>query len=211
MSEQESLLFKAEDLCISNFSKMPVIRTFKSILTDEEFAFAGLTVEHSPGKNTSFIYPAAKFIRDDSENEVLSNALVSRRSVQKTLYVDPLCVTLTTAPDLSLLKERIDQLRELATDDDVSFDEASASEAIGWLRTAKPPILPSVFLVNNGNIRLLWRSEERQLGIQFLGNGAGQFVFLGQDDQADRVFGTRKVSELLKLLRGLDLATLLGF
>lgn len=77
---------------------------------------------------------------------------------------------------LELLK-RIQFLRVEAEIDSVPFSEASHSEFLAFMRSVRPTARPSLFLNDNGNLRALWKSEQReQIGLQFLGGGQIQFV-----------------------------------
>ena len=191
---------------------MPIIRTFESLLTDEDFASAGLKVEHHPKRNASFIYPASRLIADDGENCLLHPSSISTRHFrpESFIYTDS-CLNRWENSDLSAVIERLKELQEVAAEEEIEFHEASAQEAIEWLRSIAPRELPSAFLVNNGNVRLLWREDGKQLGVQFLGNGLAQFVFLGENDQTDRVLGTRSVHDLGKLIAALDVRDIVGF
>jgi hypothetical protein len=195
-----------------DFSKMPVIRRFESLLTDEDLASVGFRVAAHPTRNTFYIYRAAETLATEDDNPVVLNAITPRRHVvhHGGLWIDPFAGDTQTQIDFAPIAERIEELRAIAVEDEIPFNDNSAQEALEWLRLASPPILPSVFLVNNGNTRLFWRHQNEQLGIQFLGDGTAQFVFLGDDDQTERIFGSIRVSELLKRINGLDLFTVLG-
>lgn len=219
MSEQEAVFFNFDDADASaktdtrNFAHIPVIRTFESLLTDEDFQSAGLKVAAHPAKNTFYIYPASEVLDADDDSRVRYNRITPASYVfhHIDLWVDPSAGNERTQIDLAPIAQRIEELRESAAADDLPFREKSAREAVEWLRLVSPPNLPNMFLVNNGNIRAFWRNGEEQLGVQFLGDGAAQFVFLGEDDQTERIFGSVKVTELVKRLNGLDLTALLGF
>lgn len=212
MSGHEAALFKLDDRAeetLGRFSKMPVIRKFESLLTDEDFVNAGFKVERHPSKSTFYIYASHRATNED-QDQIHSNVLVTRPQVaHNVLWIDPT----SNAQEIEVdpISERLNDLRELAADEGLPFNESSAEQAMAWIRAAAFPNRPNVFLVNNGNTRLFWRDGDRQFGIQFLGDNTAQFVFLGEDDQTERIYGSIKVSELVRLISGLDLSSLLGF
>jgi hypothetical protein len=192
-----------------SFSKVPIIRKFESMLTDDDFESAGLKVAHNARKNSFFIFPATEWLFHGNDDGALTNSMtthfVSVRNVESFTGVTECSL------DLDPLIERINELREIASDDEIPFRENSAEQAIDWIRELAPTVKPSIFLVNNGNIRLVWHRGKEQLGIQFLGDGNAQFVYLGLDDQHERVFGSIRAAELRRLVGGLDLSSMLGF
>jgi hypothetical protein len=218
MNSQRVALFNYDDVGSSHkrdkrvFSKAPVIRRFESLLTDQDFECAGLKIAPHPTSDTFYIYPASELFATNYENLVVTNAIAPGRfgPYHDSLWLDPLSRREPAKDDLPSILERINELRDISAEENLPFEERSAEEALEWLRMMRPRELPSVFLVNNGNTRLFWRDGDRQLGLQFLGNGSAQFVYLGDDDQSERVFGSMKVTEVVGLISGLDLWDILG-
>ena len=209
MSEQDSVLFKSDKIGaedesrLPNFSNVPVIRNFESLLSDEDFASAGFKVAPHPTKNTFYLYPSSQLLAGSDRTEHIFNTVTPGRYVvsHSLLCTAPLLAKDAAQVDFAPILERIEELRALSTDEHAPFNERSAEEAVAWVRLATPQRLPNVFLLNNGNTRLVWRDGQKQLGIQFLGDGTAQFVYLGQDDQTERVYGSTKVSEQLTISR----------
>lgn len=197
----------------AKFSSVPVIRSFESLLTDDEFASAGLTVAKHPSKTTFYVYgPSSDFLVPDDLRETKSNTLMQGR-----YFVSPVNLldlkTKSPSPhvDLRKIRDRIDELRALAKEEQLSFNSKSAAAALGWLERLCLRTLPHVFLLNSGNVRLLWRERGSQLGIQFREDGTAQFVFLGEDDQSEQIYGAVKTNDLTRRISGLDLFELIGF
>jgi hypothetical protein len=212
MSEDSSLVFKTAAGVSAKFSKIPAIRKFESLVSDEEFETAGFKIARHPLSETCLIVPASQFVFADEENR--SNKLFGNKNTFLQTFSSVAAEERTTplaVQNFDPVVERISELRSIALEDELPFSEDSATEALEWLQAAAPPATPSVFLLTNGNLRFLWRRGETQLGIQFLGAGTTQFVFLGKDEQAERIFGSLPVNELLKRIGGLDLSGALGF
>lgn len=212
MTEAESSVVKLPLVGATSFSKIPVIRKFESLMSDEEFESAGLKISRHPLKDTCLILPGSDFIQTD-EDDNSSNRLTTQHALLHR-FVFPAEKKLSSIQaerDFEPVAARLRELRELATEEGMSFSESSVAQATRWLRIASPPVLPSVFLLNNGNIRFLWKRNDTQLGIQFLECGTVQFVFLGEDDRIERIFGSLRATELLKRISGLDLLGVLGF
>jgi hypothetical protein len=75
------------------------------------------------------------------------------------------------------IEERLRDLRIEAELNDEPFSDLSADDLRSFLASLKLTRRPSIFLLDNGNLRILWRNDAKeQVGIQFLGIGVVQFV-----------------------------------
>jgi len=76
------------------------------------------------------------------------------------------------------------RLRELRIDAESSgepFSDASLDDLWVFLDSFPNATRPAIFLLDNGNLRALWKNEAKeQVGLQFLGNGEVQFVIFSQ-------------------------------
>jgi hypothetical protein len=73
--------------------------------------------------------------------------------------------------------ERLQELRYDAASSGAPVSESSIRDFAYLLRKAQPARRPSIFLLDNGNIRSLWLNDKKeQVGLQFLGDGEVQFV-----------------------------------
>jgi hypothetical protein len=113
------------------------------------------------------------------------------------------------------LAKRVQSLKIEAELDGVPFSLASYADFLSFLTETQPRSRPSLFLNDNGNLRVLWRNDAReQIGLQFLGGGNIQFVIFkhrpgadamtrvaGMDTKAN-ILGYIKASGALGLLAG---------
>jgi hypothetical protein len=113
------------------------------------------------------------------------------------------------------LSKRIQFLKVESEIDRVPFSDASLADFQAFLRDIGPRARPSLFLNDNGNLRALWKNDQReQIGLQFLGDGNIQFVIFKQRggalkmarvagiDAKDKIFGHIKASGAEGLLFG---------
>jgi hypothetical protein len=105
------------------------------------------------------------------------------------VWGNPLRKYLTEADAQRQLQHRIegqieDRLRELRVDAQVegeAFSEASASDLRQFIQSVGVTKGPAIFLLDNGNLRALWRGADgQQVGLQFLGGRRAQFVIFSQ-------------------------------
>jgi hypothetical protein len=103
--------------------------------------------------------------------------------------IDPVGAIVNKAAELwkrqLITKTHIEyRLRELHLDalrDAEPFSESSLADLRSFLTTLQLTERPSIFLLDNGNLRLLWRNDAKeQVGLQFLGDGVVQFVMFAQ-------------------------------
>jgi hypothetical protein len=99
-----------------------------------------------------------------------------------------------------------DRLRELHVDASRSvepFSESSLADMRSFLDSLPFAERPAIFLLDDGNLRAVWRNAEKeQVGLQFLGGGIVQFVMFVRRQQPpmmSRSAGT----DALTAIRGL--------
>ena len=81
----------------------------------------------------------------------------------------------------SPLFKRAQFLRIEAAFDCVRCSDASFTDFQAFMHQMRPMVRPSLFLNDNGNLRALWRNDQReQVGFEFLGEGNIQFVIFKQ-------------------------------
>ncbi len=89
-------------------------------------------------------------------------------------------------------QDRIGLLMDYADEDGFSINRASEDDFWSFIKSFQRPKKGSLFLRDNGNLRVLWSGEEgNQIGIQFLGGGSVQYVIFKSrsKDFIDRVSG----------------------
>ena len=111
------------------------------------------------------------------------------------------------------LIRRIRYLKTEAIKSDERFSASSENalkEAMKVLPYSKPP---SVFLLENGNLRTVWRcSDKQQIALQFRGNDDIQFVFFFKREDSDEIkfaYGRDSVAGIIKQIEGFNLSHLL--
>jgi hypothetical protein len=105
---------------------------------------------------------------------------------------------------------RLNELGDIAKEEGIPFNAKSREQARKWLKLTGASKPPRVYLLANGNTRLVWSDGERQIGIQFFGEATIQFVSLGDPDGQERVFGTAALSKLGCIIRGLEMDSVVG-
>lgn len=86
-------------------------------------------------------------------------------------------------PHFDFIEAQVEELRQHATDENETFEEASAVEALRFCHALASDFEPAVFLLANGNLRAVWQNEARdQIGIQFIPGGLFQYVILRDRD-----------------------------
>jgi hypothetical protein len=105
---------------------------------------------------------------------------------------------------------RITDLREIAKDEEGLFNEESAKEGERFASKLTTHRRPSVFLVANGNLRLLWASDAgEQIGLQFIGNSEVQYVLMARrDEKIATVMGVDRVDAIMRYINAAGLAQL---
>jgi hypothetical protein len=94
--------------------------------------------------------------------------------------------------------ERLQELRYDAESSGAPVSESSVHDFRYLLHKAQPARRPSIFLLDNGNIRALWLNDKKeQVGLQFLGEGEVQFViFVQRPTLMARDHGTETLSAM---------------
>jgi hypothetical protein len=122
-------------------------------------------------------------------------------------------VEFANPPPRPYTRSRIDALREDALDEEIQVHDASESDLHRFLLTWTGASDPFISLLDNGNFRILWDSDDgRQIGLQFLGDDSVQFVLFAKRDgvaQLSRSAGRDTVDGVVRQIRGLDLLSLL--
>lgn len=135
----------------------------------------------------------------------------SRSTVAKFGIDDPVH-ELIVAEAVRLFKQQLineqmqNRVRELHIDalrSQDPFSEASFNDLKQLIGTVRLTRRPSIFLLDNGNLRALWKNDaNEQVGLQFLGRGAVQFVmFAKRPTFMMRESGVDELSAIAERLR----------
>ena len=109
-------------------------------------------------------------------------------------------------------RSRIEELRRFAALD--GFSVSKASESDFWSFLTSMPFLrrAGVILMENGNLRAVWRSEDKsRLALQFLGNKSVEYVIFKRRRGAkeiSRAAGFDTLDGLKRQILAFDLTTL---
>ncbi len=116
-------------------------------------------------------------------------------------------------PPRETTRARIIALRGNAQDEEIQVHDASEADLHKFLLTWAGASDPLISLLDSGNFRILWDSEDgRQIGLQFLGNDSVQFVLFAKRERTDhliRLADRDTVDGVVRQIRALDLLSLL--
>ena len=111
-------------------------------------------------------------------------------------------------------ESRLSELQNEAAQDGYELNLASSNDFKEFLRYLPGLRRGNLILVDNGNLRLIWKDDEgTQLGLQFLGGSRIQFVIFKQRlnrEQITRVTGRDSLAEIEKLIKAFELEPLLS-
>jgi hypothetical protein len=74
------------------------------------------------------------------------------------------------------INERIAELREYAREDGEACNEGSIKDFLAFPSCFTGMEGPYLFLLDNGDLRALWKSADRKFAIEFLGEGRARFI-----------------------------------
>jgi len=112
------------------------------------------------------------------------------------------------------VKNRISFLLQEAKSEGIPFDRAS--EVDFWRFIDARPLLkkPRVFLVDNGNLRAVWKGEKgAHIGLQFLGDGKIQYVVFATRPgtlEPSRSYGRDTFEGTLRQIAGFEIEDLIS-
>jgi hypothetical protein len=158
-------------------------RIFRTRMTNQDFAHRGIIVGD----------------QNDRANRFLGGA---RGRTVYQIYPETTGRVANDPDWLPDVERRVTNLRTEAREENLPFAEASAIAALTFARSLHGYHRPSVFLVGNGNLRLVWSSDtEDRLGLQFREDDKVQFVASVRfDDMFEETYGTKHVSRLRSFL-----------
>ncbi len=110
----------------------------------------------------------------------------------------------------SSLRKRLSDLENIAVSDGITLSRDSEADLTNFLRTAVPKQRPSLFLLENGNFRAVWKGNAgEQVGLQFLGKGEVQFVIFAcrhDPELTIRSSGRDTLKGILRVIEAFELA-----
>ena len=111
-------------------------------------------------------------------------------------------------------ENRIEELREFASEDDEPLDINESSEEDFWCFVKSVPWSKEaeLMLMENGNLRAVWkRDDEMHIGLHFLGNSRGTYVIFKRRHGANKVSraaGIDTLEGVKKQARAFDISLL---
>jgi len=82
---------------------------------------------------------------------------------------------------LAAILRRASELIRIGRDEGYEISQPSLADLFRFVRSNNIASRPYIVLVESGNFRAVWKDADgRQVGLQFLGSGEVQFVFLGR-------------------------------
>ena len=108
-----------------------------------------------------------------------------------------------------LYVERIETLRELASEDGYVLDESSYNNFHKFLENYPRLLHADLVLLDNGNLRAIWKGENgTEIGLQFLKDSRVQYVLFnefGPNFVESRPYGRGGFEETMKKINEFDL------
>ena len=108
-----------------------------------------------------------------------------------------------------LYVERIETLKELASEDGYDLDESSYNNFHKFLEKYPRLVHADLVLLDNGNLRAIWKGENgAEIGLQFLNDSRVQYVLFnefGPNCVESRPYGKGGFEETMKKIKEFDL------
>ncbi|MDD9984065.1 MAG: hypothetical protein OXU81_22360 [Gammaproteobacteria bacterium] len=79
-------------------------------------------------------------------------------------------------------QRRIDQLRSFAEEDGIALSSLSEDDFFDFACNEPQTRAASLVLLDNGNLRAVWRSGQQEVGVQFYGGGSVQYLISREGD-----------------------------
>lgn len=106
------------------------------------------------------------------------------------------------------LRDRMTELKSWAKEEGDPFSEQSEKDFFSFFRINNLKN-PNLFLLPNGNLRAVWRKNDRQIGVQFIGKYKGQFVLLDGDGlKPNQTLGMNDLQTIMGIVEGAGLSEL---
>lgn len=113
----------------------------------------------------------------------------------------------------SAINQRISTLKRMGMEENIPLSEESGKLLVEFLNKRTVDNKPSIFLLENGNFRALWKNKKgEQIGLQFLPDGNIQFVFFARRTDSSalaRSYGIDTHEGIKRIIEANRLRTLL--
>ena len=109
---------------------------------------------------------------------------------------------------------RIEELKAYAQEDEIEVNEASQRDFWDFVDSLSSTKRASLVLCDNGNLKAVWKdAQASHLGIQFLGNGQGEYVIFKhrqRTSEISRVAGIDTLQGIKNLMTAFDIIDLVN-
>ena len=108
-------------------------------------------------------------------------------------------------------QRRIAQLRSFAEEDGIELSAPSEGDFFDFACTEPQTKAASLVLLDNGNLRAVWRSGQQEVGVQFYGSGSVQYLISREGDDGKIAHTARRgtFEEFSAAIEGAGLGSLL--
>jgi hypothetical protein len=189
MTSSALSVFKDQNIVPHEQTK--VVRKFRTCLSNEELEKRDVSIVlpglDSPVGN-KFVFARSIGVKPDdvgNDHWIVPKPIVSSHINDK--LPDPLI-------------ERVATVRLAVVEEGRTINETSLSEALSFVRCGTK--YPSLFVLGNGNIRLVWKFGNDQVGIQFLGSNLAQYV-ISNDKFGEENYGVIDSAKVQRLVEAL--------
>jgi hypothetical protein len=90
-------------------------------------------------------------------------------------------------------------LKQLGAEDALPWSNESENDLLGFIWSEWVVVVPAVVLMDNGNLRAVWRRGQEQVGLEFRGFGRVSFVLFAARDHGRmiaRMAGEDRLKEI---------------
>ena len=135
----------------------------------------------------------------------LARGVRETHAASETQLLDP------ASSDRAAYQRRIAQLRSFAEEDGIELSARSEGDFFDFACTEPRTRAASLVLLDNGNLRAVWRAGQREVGVQFYGGGSVQYLISREGDDGKITHRARRgtFGEFLTALEGAGLGGLL--
>ena len=113
--------------------------------------------------------------------------------------------------DRAAYASRLDRLRSFSEEDGIEFSAVSEHDFLDFACSEPQTKLASFVLLDNGNLRAVWRSGEQEVGVQFYGGGSVQYLISRESDDGKIAYSAQRgtFGDLLAAIEAAGLGHLL--
>ncbi len=111
----------------------------------------------------------------------LDDVAVEIPSLREWLFIKQVLSKQTQDRVVRAIQDRVNLLVRQGIDEEITANKASQQDLYDFMEMLGRFRKPSIFLTDDGNFRAVWRADEEQVALQFLGNKRIQYVIFYYD------------------------------